>query len=446
MRLALLTFVAAIRAVSCAGESTSPPLPAVPPSAPSDPAPSKGDTAKGAPPPAETPATDVAQGSVTGPTDAQADVRAANALSMNLFRKARKGSPNVMLSGTSLRRALGLAYLGARGETAREMAASLELPDATKTAALAKAEGLAWQEAKGKAELVVADRVWTDKGLALKDDFVKLAEGALGGDPVARVDFARAPDPARKAVNAWVAEKTSNKIVDLLPSGSVDAATRLIVTNAIYFKGRWTSPFSKNATKDETFRAQGGKSVTTPMMHATESHRFGQASGVKLLEMRYDNSDVAMLVALPDDPNGLTKLEDALAPDVFDSWTRALAPQRVAITLPKFTFKSGGSMNAPLQELGMKIPFSNKADFGGIAEPAAGERLQISQVAHQTYVAVDENGTEATAATGIVMHTTSLPMGPIVEFKADRPFLFFIYDAKRGRVLFIGRVADPKAS
>jgi serpin B len=453
MRLSPLSALCALStlmvAVGCAGESPPAPVSALP----TAPTPTtKNDPPAISPAVEATAAANHAQGDAVGARAAeaaaaavQADVKAANTVAIKLYRKARKGQPNVMLSGTSLRRALGATYLGARGATAREMANALELSDAAKAAALAKVERAAWEDAKGKSELVVADRVWTEKKLPLEEDFVKLAADAFGA-PVEPLDFSRSPDAARKTVNAWVAEKTSNKIVDLLPSGSIDNRTRLVVTNAIYFKARWTLPFSKSATKDEVFTAAGGKRVTTPMMHETESHRFAQSGGAKVLEMRYESSDLAMLVALPDDPNGLGQLEENLTADAFEQWTRALGTQRVSVTLPKFTVRSGGPMNAPLQELGMKTAFTSNADFSGIAEPTAGERIEISQVAHQTYVAVDEIGTEAAAATGVVMRTTSLPMGPIVEFKADRPFLFFIQDTKRGRILFMGRVSDPKAS
>ena len=160
--------------------------------------------------------------------------------------------------------------------------------------------------------------------------------------------------------------------------------------------------------------------------------------------MRYETSQLAMLVVLPDDTAGLAKLEDSLSAEVFETWTKALASQRVAITLPKFGFKWGLPLASPLQELGIKSAFSPKADLSGVADTPAGDRLQISQVMHKTWVAVDELGTEAAASTGLTMSTTSLHMGPIADFKADHPFLFFVYDAKKGRILFAGRVTDPK--
>ncbi|MCL2723291.1 MAG: serpin family protein [Polyangiaceae bacterium] len=383
-------------------------------------------------------------------TDAemQADVRAATAFAIKVYARAKPASGNFMLSGTSLRRALSAAYFGARGETASEMARTLEVTtDMEKAAEAAKTESSAWQRARGteptSAELVIADRLWPDKSFVLESAYAKRVEDTLGAS-VAPLDFVHASEEARTTVNGWVAEKTADKIKDLLPSGSVNAATRLVITNAIYFKGKWALPFSKNATKDEAFTSAPGKTITTPMMHATESHRFADASGAKALEMRYGGGDLAMLVLLPNDDNGIGKLEDDVAKNGIEGWVKNLALARVNITLPKFTFESGGSMTNVLKALGMKGAFTPNADFSGIAKPRGTERIYVSEVVQKTWVAVDEEGTEAAAATGITMRTTSMPMGPVAEFKATHPFLFFIRDTKTGRTLFMGRLMGPK--
>jgi serpin B len=370
-------------------------------------------------------------------------VKAANAFTARLYARVKKTPGNLMVSGTSVRHALEIAYLGARGETAKEMSGALELPaDPAKAAALAKGEAAAWQEARGKSELFIADRLWADKAFPLKSEFTTLADATFGA-AVEQVDFTKSPDVARRSINTWVADKTAQKIPDLLPEGSVDKRTRVVVTNATYFKGKWASTFPTGATKDEPFKA--AKTANVPMMHHTNSFRFAQVGNVKVVEMRYDTSQLGMLVVLPDDAAGLAKLEDTLSADLFETWTKAITMQRVAITLPKFGFKWGVPLAQPLQDLGIKSAFSPKADLSGIADVPSGERLQLSQVMHKTWVAVDEQGTEAAASTGIVMSTTSLPMGPIAEFKADHPFLFFVYDAKKGRILFAGRVTDPKS-
>lgn len=377
-------------------------------------------------------------------TDGAAEARASNAFTTKLYARVRRTPGNVMLSGTSVRQPLALTAVGARGETARELATALATDaDPAKAAAAAKAEAAAWQGARGKAELVVANRLWSDKAFAVKDDFKNVATSEFGAG-IEPVDFAHAPDVARKTVNKWVAEKTENKIPDLLAEGAVDKRTRLVVTNAVYFKGRWSSPFSKSATKDEPFKATPARTAKVPTMHGTAQHAYAHVGTAKVLGMRYDGSELGMLVVLPDDVAGLAKLEEGLTPETFESWTKAATAQRVAVSLPRFTFKWGGPLESALQDLGVKTAFTGKADFGGIADPAGAERLQISRVVQKTWVSVDEDGTEAAAASGVTMSVTSAQTGPVAEFKADHPFLFFVYDTKRGRILFAGRVSDPK--
>ena len=372
--------------------------------------------------------------------DEHADAHASNAFTAKLYARLKRAPGNVMISGTSARHALALAALGARGDTAREMLSTLEVPtDPAKQVAVAKAETAAWQDARGSAELVLADRLWSDKALTLKDDFTSAASAAFGAS-AATVDFANAPDVARRSINAWVAEQTSNKVPDLLPEGMVDTRTRLLVTDAIYFKARWSAPFTPSATKEEPFTTARGRAAKVPTMHDTALHRFAQVGTTKLLVMRYSGARLAMLIALPDDVAGLAKLEESLSADTFEAWTKALAPQRVAISLPRFAFKWGGPLDVALQDLGMRAAFSSKADFSGIAEPS----VQVSHVIQKTWVSLDENGTEAAAASGVAMSVTAALSGPIADFKADHPFLFFVYDDKRGRILFAGRINDPK--
>lgn len=438
--LPLLALSLALAACSSPPASVSPsvspsPLPAassLPSSLPSSPSPS-------APPPL----TDDAPALVT-------DTRSANTFTTKLYARVRTSAGNVLISGTSLRSALAIAALGARTDTQREMAVALEVPaDAAQAAAMAKAEALAWQDARGKAELVVANRLWSDTTFDAKPDFTALASSAFGAS-VERVDFAHAPDVARRSINTWVAEKTADKIKVLVPEGAVDRSTRLVITNAIYFKGRWASVFDVAATRQERFTAAPSRTFDVPMMHASGLRRAAQVGAVKVLDMSYEGSALSMLVVLPDDAAGLAKLEAGLTADTFDSWTKALKHQRVATSLPKFSFESGGAFTAPLQQLGMKTAFTSKADFGGIADPRPGAGagaggLQISSVVQRTWVAVDEMGTEAAAASAVLMSVLSANTGPVLDFKADHPFLFFVYDAKRGRILFAGRVADPRA-
>ena len=363
-----------------------------------------------------------------GPTiDLTADVKGANAFTAHLFGKLRKQPGNLMMSGASLRHALAIADQGAKGDTEKELAAALGYPDdAAQVAALARGEDAVWEDARGKAELIVANRLWVDKASALNPDF------AAGAQPV---DFLKGADAARRTINGWVSDQTNQKIADLLPEGAVSARTKAVITNAIYFKGKWDTPFRATETKDEPFK--GKQTANVPMMHRQGSYRFAQVGAAKALEMRYLGSQLAMLLVLPDDPAGLAKLEEGFSGDL-DAWTKPLSLGRVNVTMPKVAFKWGAALSGPLGELGIKTAFTPKADFSGI-----GDGLAISQVFQKTWISIDEQGTEAAAASGMVMSTTSMQLGPVAEFKADHPFLFFVYDTKASRILFAGRVSDP---
>jgi serpin B len=443
----LVTLASLASLVGCASAPAPTPAPLAPPASSSSSASSSPPASASASPSASAPAplTDTA---------AADDTKSSNTFTASLFARVRHTSPgNLLVSGTSVRQALDIVALGAApsSDTEREMTTALALPtDRAQRAAAATSETAAWQAARGTAELAIANRIWTDQSFATKPDFTAAANAAFGAG-VASVDFLHAPDAARLRINAWAADATSHKIENLLAPGSVLPSTRLVVTNAVYFKARWSSTFPPGATKNEPFTAAAAK-TNVPMMHETSIHRFAQVGTSRVLEMRYSGSELAMVVVLPDDPSpaALAKLEDSVSSDTFDSWTTALRPHRVTVSLPRFKFESGGSLDAALQDLGMHAAFTPKADFSGIADPVGGQRLQITHVVQRTYVSVDENGTEAAAATGVVMTALSAVQAPNADFKADHPFLFFVYDSShgaqpaRGRILFAGRVSAPR--
>jgi serpin B len=448
--LPLLLLVVAPSCASAPARGPAPdPAPAPPPAAAPAPAPS--------PAPASTSAAPTAAASLTD-ADRVEDAKAANDFTTRLYAKVRRAPGNVMISGTSVRQALGIVTLGAAKDTEREMATALAFPtERARRSAVAIAETLAWEEARGSAELKLANRIWIEQSFTVKPDFTAAANAAFGAG-VASVDFAHGSDAARRTINTWASDATAHKIDNLLAEGAVDPRTRLVIANALYFKARWSSTFPANATKTEPFtgfaasgasaaNAGNGAKTDVSMMHETSMHRFARTASARVLEMRYDGSQLSMLLVLPDDPApaALAKLEESLSGDTFASWTSALQSSRVNVSLPRFKFEAGGPLEPALQELGMRTAFGAKADFSGIAEPANGERLQITRVVQRTYVSVDENGTEAAAATGAGMSVTAAVLGPIADFKADHPFLFFVYDASRGRILFAGRVTAPRS-
>lgn len=388
-----------------------------------------------APPDAPPPASDA---------DRQNDTKAANAFTLKMMARAgKKDRGNLMISGTSLRQAFGAAYVGANGATKTEMASAFGFPDDTKKAAsAARAEIDAWQKAKGQgAELSVANRIWVEKSMPVKPAYASLVAWAFGA-PATNLDFKGAADESRRTINTWVAEQTKDKIKGLLPEGAVTAATRAVITNAIYFKGKWVNPFPTGATKNEAFKLDPKKTVNVPTMHVTEQFKYAHVDGVQVVELKYAGNDLSLMVVLPDDvnPAALAKLEEKLSADTIDKWsTASMQGARLELSMPKFTFKWGGSVRSTLADLGVKTAFTEKADLSGIAMKAGD--LYVSDVFHQTWVALDEHGTEAAAATGMVVKLTSLATGPVTKVNVDHPFLFFVRG--RGRILFAGRVMEP---
>ncbi len=457
--LALLAVLAGCAHSGPPSNETSPaPASAPPPSATAE-APRAEASAAPATTPAKnelaTPATPPPEASAAGPTplppgavapteaSTTADVRAGNGVALAMYSRARRVPGNVCLSGTSLRHALGVAYLGAKGETAKEMAKALALPSPEAAAGLGAQELDEWRKAKpAGGDLSIATRVWIDDTVAVAPSYLGLA--IAYGAPAERIALASDPEKARSTMNAWVSDRTGGKITDLLGKGTLDARTRMLVTNAVYMKARWAEPFPKDATKNESFRVEGRTPAQVPTMHLTAQLRYAAADANKLVELRYDGTPLAMLLVVPDDPAGVARAEQALSVDTLEKWTKGLTQRKVALSMPRFSFTAGGSLNDTLRDMGIRTAFSDRADFGGIVAGEKAQKLNVSQVVQRTFLAVDEVGTEAAAATGVVMRTTSLDMSAPVDVKIDRPFLFVLRDVTRGRILFVGRVSDPR--
>jgi serpin B len=363
----------------------------------------------------------------------------ANEFTLSAYAPFAKKEGNLFFSGESLRSALRLAYLGARGTTRDEMSRVLAFDvDAIVEVARAKAEAEVLRASAGEAALLISNRLWPDTSLALEADFVAAAAGA--GAPVEALDFRGAPEAAREWINGSVARETQGKIERLLPAGSIDGLTRLVLTNALYFKGEWAQVFPTAQTTRLGFYLAQDRPVVTSMMRLTTSLPFGQVGGTRVLELPYKGSHLAMLVVLPKEVGELGRLEDGLSLKRFQAWTQALSPTMVQVLLPKFTFRWGGSVKTALAALGIAEAFAGDADFRGIAHLDQG--LYIADVFHDAFVAVDEMGTEAAAATAVSMRPRGRP-APIPVFRADHPFLFFIRDTRSGHILFAGRVANP---
>jgi serpin B len=375
------------------------------------------------------------------------------AFACDLYGHVRAEEGNLFLSPYSISTALAMTAEGAAGETLRQMDAVLHLPADRRGPAfeaLAEAmtpqmvrEGFGQNVTKVAAyDFTVANRLWGQKGFPFHTAFLDRLRDEFRA-PLEAIDF-RQTATARARINGWVEEKTNDRIKDLLPPGLPTADERLVLVNAVYFKSAWQHPFSPRATKDGPFHTLDGGVVTVPMLGKTHGFPYGEVDGVQVLELPYRAGQLSMVVLLPRAKDGLPALEKALAPETLSKWTAALGRgAKVAVTFPKFRFTKGFNLTKTLEEMGMRDAFHPRADFRRMTDE---KPFFIGFVLHKGFVAVDEKGTEAAAATAVGMRLGAAPRPqPPIPFVADHPFLFLIRDRKTGTILFLGRVLDPSA-
>jgi serpin B len=392
-------------------------------------------------------------GSVATAAPPHSAVEAAAGTSKLAWELVRaSGEGNAILSPASVWEALAMTHAGAKGETAAEIAAVLGMPDDREQIAAAAA-GLrqALAEAKGeKIKLDVANRIWAQRGKALEAGFTGLLEAKYGA-AAGIVDFASQPEDARTAINAWVGEHTADKIPELLKSGTITPLTRLVLTNAIYMKAPWATPFEKSATRPEAFQLSGGDKAEVPFMHASGKMVAGTVgsgdTAATVCEIPYAGGRLAMVLLVPARVDGLPAVLTAMKGDWRASWNAAgpgtVRMRPVTLALPKWTARKPLSLNAALKSLGMKRAFvAGEADLSGMD---GGRDLFVSDVVHEGFVEVSEEGTEAAAATGVVVATRAavIPEEPLAV-KADRPFAWAVVERGTGAVLFAGTVTDPR--
>jgi serpin B len=375
----------------------------------------------------------------------QTTAAAIDAFAADLYAHLAGQSGNLAFSPFSIETALAMIYAGAGGQTAKEMAAVLHLGPNNAATQAAYGALLRQIAADGNApgsELDVADSLWGQSGYPFAPGFLQVLQNDYGA-ALNRADFAGAPEQARAAVNAWVAQQTHGKITDLFPPGSLTPATRLVLANALYFKGAWAQPFDPADTYGGTFLVAPGQTVSASMMHQTATFGYAHRDGVQTLEMAYANSHLVMDVLLPDQAGGLANLERQLTPANLAAWTSGLRQQRVAVTLPKFQVTGAFSLSQALSAMGMPSAFSGHANFSGLNNGR--DPLQISAVLHKAYVAVGEQGTEAAAATGVGVSTAVVGATRTAAqvFNADHPFVYVIRDTSTNAVLFMGRISNP---
>jgi serpin B len=376
-------------------------------------------------------------------SDQAALVQGNNAFAIDLYGQLRQQPGNLFFSPASISTAFAMAYAGAHGQTATEIAAALHFklpPDQLHPAMGALVASL--NAAHPGYELHVADALWAESGETFLPAFLSVtkADYAAGFHPV---DFKADPNAVMNTINQWVEQQTANKITNLLGPGTVSADTRMVLTNAIYFKGDWDSPFNAKYTEDEDFHLSATQTVKAPLMFRVGDYNYFDGDTFQALELPYQTGELSMIVFLPKDVAGLPALERSFTAANAQKWLSQLqSTDKIHVSFPKFKMTDQFRLNDALTALGVKQAFQkDAADFSGMT---GGRDLFISAAVHKAYISVDEKGTEAAAATGIIMEATAMQHEPPpLIFRADHPFLFLIRDNKSGGILFMGRVTDP---
>jgi serpin B len=389
---------------------------------------------------------------ITDMTATQVVSGAGNEFAFDLYSRLTKdgesSGENIFFSPFSISSALAITYEGAKGQTADEIKSVFHFP--SDTAVLRNGfAGLNAGINSGDAAytLRTANALWAEKTYPFLSEYTTTSERYYDAK-VTNLDFITHPDASRITINNWVEEQTEDKIQDLLPAGTIDPLTRLVITNAIYFKGTWVKQFDVNKTSDEDFRTATGKTVTVPMMQRTDEeavYRYAETDDLQLLVMPYEHESgrqLSMVVLLPNG-DSLAPAESSLDAGTLSNLLESSTTRQVKVYFPKFKLETKyEQLGRTLAAMGMPTAFSTNADFSGMDGT---KDLSISDVIHQAYVDVNEEGTEAAAATAVVMRLAAAPVEPepVPVFRADHPFLFFIVDDESGAILFMGRITDP---
>ncbi|MBU2009233.1 MAG: serpin family protein [Chloroflexi bacterium] len=387
---------------------------------------------------------------VTAPAADQAGLSALvdgnSSFAFDLYQALRKAEGNLFCSPYSISQALAMTYGGARGQTEKQMADTLHftLPQARLHVALNALDlelARRGQGAKGKDgegfRLRIVNAIWGQKDYRFLQQYLDLLAENYGAG-LRTLDFVRAPEPSRNTINGWVSDQTEGRIKDLIPQGAINDLTRLVLTNAIYFNAAWQSPFPKEATSNGDFQTLNGSRVSVPLMRQTGPYGYAEGDGYQAVELPYDGSELSMVIFLPRQGQ-FAPFEASLTSEKAKGILNSIKSRQVKLAMPKFEFDSSFSLKQVLAAMGMPIPFTTDADFSGMT---GNRELFIHAILHKAFVAVDEAGTEAAAATAVIVGVVSVPESP-VEVTIDRPFIFLIRDINTGAILFLGRVVNP---
>ena len=366
----------------------------------------------------------------------------------NLYKLVSQDEGNLFYSPYSISAALAMTYAGARGDTEKQMADTLqfylsqdELHPAFNSLdqqLASRGEGAEGKDGEGF-RLNIVNAIWGQKDYAFLVTFIDtLAENYGAGLRI--LDFIQETEQSRITINDWVSEETEGRIKDLIPQGAISEMTRLVLTNAIYFNAAWQYPFEEDMTSPGVFHLVDGSEVSVPMMEQQESFTYAKGDNYQVVELPYDGRELSMVILLPNSGQ-FEEFEKSITYQQVKDILEDLEGREVRLKMPKFEFDSSFSLKKTLTEMGMPVAFSGDADFSGMT---GNKDLFISDVIHKAFVSVDEAGTEAAAATAVIMELSAMPEEPI-EVTLDRPFIFFIRDIETNTILFVGRVMNPGA-
>ena len=366
-----------------------------------------------------------------------------NQFALDMFSRISGGQQgNAFFSPWSIYSAIAITREGARGDTALEMQHVMHFPENDSLRKQSFAEGYDKFNSKDAGyTLSTANAIWVEKDYPLFSNFTSVIDSYYHGS-AKNVDFKGATEDARKTINSWIEEMTNNKIKDLVSQGGISPQTQLIITNAVYFNGTWVRSFDKNLTQKRNFKLGDGRIIETPMMESfgkDSLFNYTEKGDMQMLELPYRGNKISMIILLPKDEN-TSSLEGLLSLENLAEWKRALKDVEVDVYIPKFTFSTKYLMSKNLEDMGIKLAFNPEANFSGINGK---KDFFVSEVIHQAFVDVNEQGTEAVAATAVVMPMSAINAPRIPVFNADHPFIFIIQDEETGAILFMGRVSEP---
>ena len=360
---------------------------------------------------------------------------------MDLFGRLKTGEGNFFFSPYSISSCMAMVFAGAQEDTELQMARVLHFNTNQEVfhSVFSELQGQVEGAAKpGELELRLANGLWSQRGHPFNAAFLEIGKQLYGAN-IMQVDFKKNAEPVRKLIDGFVKERTGGKIPDLIPQGLINGTTRLVVVNAIYFKGKWEKPFKKEDTADAPFTVAVEKKVTAPLMHTTAEFNYGETPDMQVLEMPYGGGRLSMVVLLPKGSNEVDTVENVLRRRGPDALLSQASMKKVDVSLPKFRLTGQFLLSKELKEMGMPAAFTSEADFFSMDDM---HDLYLTEVVHKAFIEVNEEGTEAAAATGVTVAMTAVPMNNPV-FRADHPFVFLIRDMQSRSVLFLGRVANP---